>query len=454
MTMTLFTRRAWLAATIAFGTLAGCAATPPAPPAPLPVVFVHGNGDSAALWQTTLWRFESNGWPRERLFALDLPNPTARDDDRVAQPGRSSAAENAQALAAEIARVRALTGAPQVLLVGNSRGGLAIRHVVQHLGGADTVARAVLGGTPNHGVWAVPGFRPNNEFNGAGPYLQALNAPKGAAGDEATPGVAWLTLRSDGNDKFAQPDGRWIGAPGVATNVGADGPALKGATNLVLPGRDHRELSYHAEAFAKTYAFLAGRAPATTAIEPEARPVLDGVIQTAGNQPIAGATVEVYAVDAATGARTGAALHTKTTGADGRWGPFETRPDQRHEFVVAAPGYAITHVFRSPFPRSSRVVHVRPERIADADRSAAAIVLLTRPRGYFGLPRDRIVFDGAAPPGVPPGVAGVASSKLRLEDATPRAIRASFASGAIDESLVGTVRPLAENRVVVLELTP
>ena len=29
-----------------------------------PVVFVHGNGDTAGLWITTQWRFESNGWPR------------------------------------------------------------------------------------------------------------------------------------------------------------------------------------------------------------------------------------------------------------------------------------------------------------------------------------------------------------------------------------------------------
>ena len=52
---------------------AGCAtgpATPTLAEAP-PIVFVHGNGDTAALWQTTLWRFESNGWPTDRLFAID-----------------------------------------------------------------------------------------------------------------------------------------------------------------------------------------------------------------------------------------------------------------------------------------------------------------------------------------------------------------------------------------------
>jgi triacylglycerol esterase/lipase EstA (alpha/beta hydrolase family) len=76
-----------------------------------PIVFVHGNGDSAALWLTTLWRFESQGWPRDRLDAIDLPYPLARDDDTVAQAGRSSAAEQAQVLASTVDRVLARTGA-------------------------------------------------------------------------------------------------------------------------------------------------------------------------------------------------------------------------------------------------------------------------------------------------------------------------------------------------------
>lgn len=59
--------------------LAGCAGTPPREAQP-PIVFVHGNGDTAALWYPTVWRYESNGWPRERLFAVDLPYPLARTD--------------------------------------------------------------------------------------------------------------------------------------------------------------------------------------------------------------------------------------------------------------------------------------------------------------------------------------------------------------------------------------
>jgi pimeloyl-ACP methyl ester carboxylesterase len=205
-------RRAFLALGLA-GLLAACTAPATGPvgtaPAPQqeqpPILFVHGNGDSAALWLTTLWRFESNGWPRDRLVALNMPYPLARDDDGKPQDGRSSAEDQMRTLAADVERIRARTGADKVVLVGNSRGGNAIRAYIQHGGGAATVSHAILGGTPNHGVWSSPTFRPHNEFNGAGPFLTGLNAPKGANGDEVTPGVHWMTLRSDHNDKFAQP---------------------------------------------------------------------------------------------------------------------------------------------------------------------------------------------------------------------------------------------------------
>jgi len=270
--------------------------------------------------------------------------------------------------------------------------------------------------------------------------------------------VSWMTLRSDNNDKFAQPDGVWINQRGMATNVNADGPALKGAKNIVLPSRDHREVSYHAEAFAHTFRFITGRDPVTTAISPEARVVLDGLVTATGpggatNLPLVGATVEVYAVNAATGERRGAPLLRTSILADGRWGPLATDAQTPLEFVVSAPGYAIHHVYRSPFPRSSAVVHLRPERLSGNDRSAAAVVTFVRPRGYFGVPRDRIVFDGQSPaPGIPSGVAGVASSRLTLTDAASRAVVGEFQSGAIAERVVGRVWPAADNHLTTLEL--
>ncbi len=172
------TRRTLLLAAAAGSALLVACATPPGGADLPPIVFVPGNGDTAALWMPTIWRFESNGWPRDRLHAIDMPYPLARDDDAKAQPGRSSSAEHMAYLAAEVKKVLAATGAKKVVLVGNSRGGYAIRNFVAN-GGAALVSHVVLGGVPNHGVWANPGVHPGSEFNGAGPFLTRLNTPQG-----------------------------------------------------------------------------------------------------------------------------------------------------------------------------------------------------------------------------------------------------------------------------------
>jgi pimeloyl-ACP methyl ester carboxylesterase len=466
--ITEVTRRASLLATAV--ALAACAQLPapvvpavPATPAAAdrypPIVFVHGNGDTAALWLTTVWRFESNGWPRERLHAIDLPYPLARDLDDVAQAGRTSTTEHRLFLAAEVDRMLRRTGAKQVVLMGNSRGGYAIRSYIAQ-GGVGQVSHVILGGTPNHGVQANAAVRPMNEFNGAGPFLMALNN-QGAPGIEITPGPKWMTVRSDNNDKFAQPDGVWLGAPGVPTNVTFAGPELAGAQNIVLPGIDHRETSYGPLPFQAAYRFLMGQAATHKQVQPEAVVVLDGQVSGQGlgndpgkgayptNLPLAGATVEVYATDPATGERLGPARWRKTVGADGRWGRFTADGSSSYEFAVSAPGYAVLHVYRSPFPRSSDLVHFRADRVAAADKDAGAIVSLSRPRGYFGLRRDRVLLDDQDPaPGLTRGVPGVAVSKLKLPAGPQRAVAGQFN----DERIVGRTWPLAENHLVLLEL--
>ena len=466
--MPMYTRRTVIAAGLATAVVAALLTACVTAPAPSfaerpPIVFMHGNGDSAALWQTTIWRFESNGWPRERLFAVDQPMPLARDDDTIAQPGRTSTAESAAFLQAEVDRVLKTTGASKVVLLGNSRGGNTIRNYVQNGGGAAKVSQVVLGGNPAHGIWNIPGFNERSEFSARSAFIQQINAAKGPNNDEVTPGVRWLTLRSDSNDKFAQPDGVWIGAPGKPTNIGYDAPALKGATNIVLPRVDHRETSFSPAAFAATWQFLTGEAPKTTTVTPESAITLDGRLtgyglssadptsgQFTNNLPIVGAQLVVYATDTGTGARTGASLHRKTIGADGHWGPFTARPDIAYEFEITAPGYATTHIYRSPFPRSSRVINLRPERIAAADRDAGAIVIFTRPRGYFDAERDTLRFDGqSALPGVPPRGSGVASSKIKLTNETQRSIAGEFNG----ERVAGQTWPATQGNITLLELT-
>jgi triacylglycerol lipase len=77
------------------------------------------------------------------------------------------------------------------------------------------------------------------------------------------------------------------------------------------------------------------------------------------------------------------------------------------------------------------------------------VLTFTRPRGYFGVPRDTFSFDGISPPpGVPAGVAGVAQSRLKLAAAPQRPVVAEFNG----ERIVGRSWPAAENRVVLIEL--
>ncbi len=456
------TRRIFLGIAASLALLAGCATQPSLDEAP-PIVFVHGNGDTAAVWQTTIWRFESNGWPRDRLYAIEMPYPSARDDDTKEQAGKTSTTQHMAFLKSEVEKVRKATGASKVVLFSNSRGGYAVRNYIQNGGGDATVSYAILGGAPNHGVWAIKGFREVNEFSGTGPFLNGLNTPKNPNGDEVIGPVKWMTIRSEQNDKFAQPDGVWIGARGTATNVTFAGPELKGATNVVIPQIDHRETSFSPVAFAAAYNFITGRAPATHGVTVESVIVLSGNITGMGvdsldpksgnfanNLPLRGAALTIFETDAESGARVGGPTYRKVIGADGRWGPFTAKADAAYEFEITAPSYAITHIYRSAFPRSSSVVNLRAERIAETDRQTDAILTFSRPRGYFDAQRDTMNFDGQTPPpGVPPMGAGVSTSTIKLPQATDRTVKAEFNG----ERLTGRTWRVADNHLVVLELT-
>jgi pimeloyl-ACP methyl ester carboxylesterase len=444
-------RRLFLALASALLLATGCATGPSPQDTHPPIVFVHGNGDSASIWQPTIWRFESNGWPRERLHAIDMPLALARDDNAKPQPGRSSTADHMDFVKSEVEKVLARTGAKQVVLVGLSRGTMGVRDYVQNGGGDKVTSHVVLGGTYSHGIWAVPieGLTDTSEFAGHGPFIQGLNRPKNANGDEVTTPPKWLVIRSDSNDKYQQPDGLWVGKRGVATGVTPTSAELKGATNVVLPRVDHREAAVGPAAFEAMYRFITGAAPRTVAITPEERVVLSGKVNGAGtNIGLAGARLEVFAIDPITGERRGNALYSKVVAEDGSWGLFQAERETRYEFAVTAPGYAVTHFYRSPFPRSSTVVNMRPERVPEADKNAPALAIMARPRGYLDPARDKMGFDGQSPP---PGAvlgAGVASSRLK-PTGLPRPIVAEFNG----ERVVGRTWPLAENHVSVLELT-
>jgi Lipase C-terminal domain/Palmitoyl protein thioesterase len=440
----------WATGNFGFAALAQPVPDAPGPSEIPPILFAHGNGDHAALWITTLWRMESNGVARDRMSAINFTDPLARADDSKPEPNKSSAGDQRRELGEAIQELKRRTGAARVALVGNSRGGYAIRSYVRN-GGSSDVSHAVLCGSPNHGVFA---WEDNlgSEFNGRGPFLRGLNE-----GDsEVTPGTAFMTLRSDNIDKYAQEDGRLLGKPGTPTGVTAEGPALKGASNLVLGAVDHRETAYHPRAFREIYKSIAGREPERIAILPEAQVRLSGIVTgTPGgiqtNRPVEGASVEVYRVSADSGERAGGPIHSSQTGADGRWGPAQADPSWYLEIVLTSAGSPTTHFYRSPFPRSSDIVHLRAARaLGAADAGAGAVVIMSRPRGYFGLPRDVVLFDGREPADVTPGVPTDSISTLRLPAAeVGRAVRALFN----EERIVARAWAASDNRIAVAELT-
>ena len=414
----------------------------------IPIVFVHGDSDFAATWLTQIWRFESNGYPRDQLFAISFTDPQARADDAVPQANRSSTQDQIRELTAFIDGVKAKTGAPKVALVALSRGGYATREYVAADPGG--VAAAALGGTPNHGVFAIDALL-GSEYNGRGAFLKNLDA-----GDsEVTAGVPFMTLRSDGFDLYAQPDGAIVfGKPGMPLNVTADGPALKGATNLLLDHVDHRETALGPVAFPLIYKFITGREPTRIAIAPEPEVMLNGRVTgvvegTPTNRAIEGAKVEIYKISAETGERQGGALLTKTTDADGVWGPLATDSSTPLEFVVAAPGAPVTHIYRSLFPRSFDQLDLRPAAPAKEDAGAAAVLRMDRPRGYFGLPRDVVLLDGKEPADVPHGVPAVWHTYLRLPSFEDRAIVGEFNQ----ERIVARPWPAKDGHVTIIELT-
>ena len=123
----------------------------------------------------------------------------------------------------------------------------------------------------------------------------------------------------------------------------------------MIAGIDHRETAFGPKAFAETCRFLTGQPPATLAIAPEARVVLDGKVSGLGldnragqlrHQPAAGRRDGRGLRDrrrppASGSARRCTARRSAPTAAGARSSPTAQRA---YEFVIAAPGYATTHI--------------------------------------------------------------------------------------------------------------
>ena len=190
-----------------------------------PVVFVHGWGSSASVWETLTERLRADGWPDALLVAWDYDT-------------RQSNVVTAERLAARIDTLLAETGARRVDLVSHSMGALPTRYYARELGGAARIDAWVSLGGPSHGTVAAYAClqRSCAEMRPGSAFLRALNA-----GDETPGAPRYATWRS----------------PCDVVVVPQDSPALDGAENYATGCLLHLELTTDATVYVQVRDWLA-----------------------------------------------------------------------------------------------------------------------------------------------------------------------------------------------------
>jgi pimeloyl-ACP methyl ester carboxylesterase len=180
----------------------------PAVAHPYPVILVHGTfGDMTVSWNSIAPALEQRGYC---VWALDYGNRGTGEIDR-----------SADQLVAFIAKVRSITGAAKVSMIGHSQGGMLARYV--------TVRRGLLGvvddviglapsshGTTNPlaGPAGVFGCVACQEQQAGSAFMRKVNEPPPEA-----PGPAWYTTVTTTHDEVVTPYQSQALAGDHATNV-------------------------------------------------------------------------------------------------------------------------------------------------------------------------------------------------------------------------------------------
>jgi len=327
----------------------------------LPVVFVHGQFGSAQQFETQAMRFTSNGYPQDLLYAFEYD--TSKTDNPLAD------------LDSFIEEVRREAGATQVYAVGHSRG---------------------------TSMWTE--YLDDPAFNGPAKVARYVNID-GRYPEELPGGVPTIGIWGEWNSADSGYNRR---EDNGNSQIGPDPSA-----NYYFPNKSHTETATSAEAFAVMYRFLTGVEARTT----DVKSAKSGKVNVAGralyfpeNVSFAGATLQLWKIDAASGQRVGdKPVQTMTTGPSGEFGPLKLDPKQHYEFALLRPATetfpadSVHHFYSEPYTHDNyfvRLLSSQPgqgieEFIPVAEASSGMVVLRMREFwGDQGAAGDELFNDG------------------------------------------------------------
>jgi pimeloyl-ACP methyl ester carboxylesterase len=152
----------------------------------------------------------------------------------------------------------------------------------------------------------------------------------------------------------------------VAKYVAIDGSPCPSQVPCIAPnqamfsGQKHVEVCSSKESFAAQYEFLLGEKPKVVDIVRQASPIAIAgrAVNFPANTGRSGATVEVFELDSATGARAKADPEAMfTLGAEGTFGPVTVSADKHYELELSSEGFT-SHYYPQRFLRSNDFVRL------------------------------------------------------------------------------------------------
>lgn len=277
------------------------------------VIFVHGYEGSGAQFESQKMRLTSNGYPDSYVTVFEYDS--SQFAAAIEGHGGISPAQEAPLFARLdklVARMKAITHRSKIDLLAHSLG--------------TELMQDYLKSSPK---------RAANVAHYVNIDGQTANAPPG--------GVPTLAL--------------WA----TKGPLSPPGRRIKGAKNVSIPDSTHVQSATSPLSFAHFFKFFNGTPPATTQIVPQkGRISLSGrAVNFPQNSGLSGATVQLWAINQATGKRTGTKpIATFSIGKSGHWGPVTVRSGRRYEFAELRPGEPVHHFYYQPFIRSDHLIRL------------------------------------------------------------------------------------------------